>query len=128
MNKLNDTKEVKFHIGQIIQHKLFDYRGVVVDVDSEFSGSDEWYNAVARSKPPKEKPWYHVLPDGSDHSKPPKEKPWYHVLPDGSDHTTYVAERNLEKDESGKPINHPAVGMFFSDFKDGTYITNKGFN
>ncbi len=109
MNKLNDTKEVKFHIGQIIQHKLFDYRGVVVDVDSEFSGSDEWYNAVARSKPP-------------------KEKPWYHVLPDGSDHTTYVAERNLEKDESGKPINHPAVGIFFSGFKDGTYITNKGFN
>lgn len=109
MNKLNDTKEVKFHIGQIIQHKLFDYRGVVLDVDSEFAGSEQWYSAVARSKPP-------------------KDKPWYHVLPEGADHYTYVAERNLEKDDTGKPINHPAVAMFFSDFKDGSYITNKGFN
>ena len=109
MNKTNDTKKVKFHIGQVIQHKLFDYRGVVIDVDSEFSGSEQWYNAVARSKPPKEKPWYHVLPDGSAHG-------------------TYVAERNLEKDETGKPIDNPALDMFFSGFKDGTYITNKGLN
>ncbi len=109
MNKINDTKEVKFHIGQIIQHKLFDYRGVVLDVDSEFTGSEQWYNAVARSQPP-------------------PEQPWDHVLPEGADHYTDVAERTLEKDETGKPINHPAVGMIFSGFKDGSYITNKGFN
>ena len=64
---MSETKSVKFHIGQVIQHKLFDYRGVIVDVDSEFDGTDEWYSTVARSKPPKDKPWYHVLPEGADH-------------------------------------------------------------
>ncbi|HSG30911.1 MAG TPA: heat shock protein HspQ [Thermodesulfobacteriota bacterium] len=109
MNEIDKTIEGKFYIGQVIQHKLFDYRGVIVDVDSKFEGSEEWYEAVAQSRPPKEKPWYHILPDGSAHK-------------------TYVAERNIENDKSGKPIEHPAVGAFFSGFKDGTYITNKGFN
>jgi len=103
---MSETKSVKFHIGQVIQHKLFDYRGVIVDVDSEFDG---WYSTVARSKPP-------------------KDKPWYHVLPEGADHYTYVAERNLEKDDTGKPIDHPALNLFFSEFKDGSYITNRAVN
>ncbi len=32
-----------FRIGQIVRHKLFDYRGVVYDVDPVFSSTDEWY-------------------------------------------------------------------------------------
>jgi heat shock protein HspQ len=48
----------RFHIGQVIHHRLFDYRGVVVDVDPVFSGSEQWYDHVARSRPPKDKPWY----------------------------------------------------------------------
>jgi hemimethylated DNA binding protein len=27
----------KFAIGQVVQHKLFDYRGGVIDIDSEHS-------------------------------------------------------------------------------------------
>ena len=30
----------KFHPGQVIQHRLFDYRGVVVDVDPTFQLAD----------------------------------------------------------------------------------------
>ena len=73
------TVKAKFCIGQIIHHKMFGYRGVIVEVDREFKNSDEWYEMMARTRPPKNQPWYHVR-----------------VL-DGK-HMTYVAERNLEID------------------------------
>jgi len=53
----------KFAVGQLIHHILFNYRGVIIDIDPEFYGTEEWYNQVARSRPPKDKPWYHVLGD-----------------------------------------------------------------
>jgi len=92
----------KFHIGQIVHHRLFDYRGVIADVDPVFSGSDDWYDQVARSRPPKDKPWYHVLVDGATHE-------------------TYVAERNLEDDTSAEPVRHPLVERLFAGIDDGIY-------
>lgn len=92
----------KFHIGQIVHHRLFDYRGVVVDADPAFAGSDEWYDQVARSRPPKDAPWYRVLVDGGEHE-------------------TYVAERNLEDEPSGKPISHPLVDRLFAGLENGRY-------
>jgi heat shock protein HspQ len=94
--------EAKFGVGQLIHHLRFDYRGVVVDVDASFQGSDQWYDQVARSRPP-------------------KDRPWYHVLVDGAEHTTYVAERHLEADDTGQPIAHPLLGEFFDEFSDGRY-------
>ncbi len=44
--------EAEFQVGQIIHHKLFDYIGVVFDVDPTFQGTDEWYEQAARSRPP----------------------------------------------------------------------------
>ena len=70
--------QVKFSIGQLVHHRLFDYRGVIVDVDPFFLGSEEWYEHVAKSKPP-------------------KDQPWYHVLVHGGNGRTYVAQRNLEE-------------------------------
>ena len=93
---------VKFAIGQLIHHRLFGYRGVVVDVDATFQHSEEWYQQVARSRPP-------------------KDEPWYHVLVDGSDDTTYVAEQNLEPTDDDRPIRHPLVGVFFDEYRDGRY-------
>jgi len=92
-----------FFIGQVIHHTKFDYRGVIIDVDAEFEGSEEWYQQVALSRPP-------------------KNKPWYHVLVDNSNQFTYVAERHLEQDQSNEAINHPAVDMYFEDFVNGVYI------
>jgi heat shock protein HspQ len=100
--QLTDQK-AKFSIGQRVHHRLFDYRGVIVDVDPEFSGSDAWYEQVARSRPPKNKPWYRVLVHQAEHQ-------------------TYVAERNLEADTSSEPIEHPELGSFFSELKDGSYV------
>ena len=93
----------KFNIGQLIQHRLFDYRGAIVDVDATFQGTEEWYEQMAKSRPP-------------------KDQPWYHVLVDGSEHMTYVAERNLEADPLNEPINHPLLDHFFNDFREGRYL------
>ena len=54
-----------YSVGQIIHHLRFDYRGVIVDVDATFQGTEEWYVEMAKSKPPRDKPWYHVLVDQS---------------------------------------------------------------
>ncbi len=94
--------EAKFNVGQLVHHKRFGYRGVVIDVDPEFEGTEEWYNTVALSRPP-------------------KDKPWYHVLVHDADQVTYVAERHLEPDETGEPIKHPALNEFFQVFENGAY-------
>jgi heat shock protein HspQ len=41
---------------------------------------------------------------------------------------TYVAERNLEPDESGDPILHPLLDRFFSVFREGRYETGDPVN
>lgn len=98
-----DQVQCQFYVGQLVHHRLFRYRGVVVDVDPEFQGTEDWYDQVARSRPP-------------------KNKPWYHVLVHGSEQMTYVSERNLEPDPSKDLIVHPMVNHFFTRFEDGKYI------
>ncbi len=97
----------KFTIGQIIRHSKYEYRGVIVDVDPFFQGTEEWYEQMAVSLPPRDKPWYHVLVDGAEHS-------------------TYVAEQHLEADPSGHQISHPALGQFFDRFERGRYFLAAG--
>ncbi len=99
---LMQNQSANFHVGQLVHHVRFGYRGVVFDVDPDFQGSDEWYEEVARSRPPRDAPWYHVLPDGAQHA-------------------TYVAQRNLEPDTSHAPIRHPLVERLFERFENGRY-------
>ncbi|MBF0273614.1 MAG: heat shock protein HspQ [Nitrospinae bacterium] len=96
-------KESQFSIGQLVKHKLFNYRGVIVDVDPEFMLTDEWYEMMAKSRPPKDEPWYKVLVHNAIHE-------------------TYVAQRNLEKDDSKQEINHQDIKSFFSGFVNGKYV------
>lgn len=95
--------QAKFYIGQIIHHSRFNYRGVIVDVDPEFCGTESWYEQVARSRPPKDQPWYRILVDGAEHE-------------------TYVAERHLEDDADHAPIAHPMVEEYFSGYENGQYL------
>ena len=106
MGTVTSITRARFSVGQLVHHRLFDYRGVIVDVDPTFLGTEEWYQTVARSRPP-------------------KDKPWYHVLVHDAAHTTYVAERNLEPDTSRDPIEHPMLQHFFSRFENGRYITDQ---
>ena len=61
-------------------------------------------------------------------SKPPKDNPWYHVLVDESDLKTYVAQRNLEPDETDEPVRHPDVRMYFSGLTDEGYTIRRQDN
>ena len=94
--------KAKFRIGQIVQHKLFDYTGVIFDIDPFFQGSNEWYEQVAQSRPP-------------------KKKPWYHVLVHKAEHTTYVAEQNLDLEKHLKSIQHPLINSLFVKFDGSQY-------
>ena len=102
-------KQAKYSIGQCIHHRLFDYRGVIVDVDAVFSGTDEWYENIAKSRPPRAEPWYHVL------------------VHDTGDET-YVAEQNLSEDASNEPVNHPLLDEFFVGYREGVYLTGRQSN
>lgn len=41
-----------FSVGTLIHHRLFQYRGVIFDVDPVYQGTEEWYAQMARSRPP----------------------------------------------------------------------------
>ena len=103
------SNKAKFKIGEIIHHRLFDYSGVIFDVDPIFQGSEEWYSQVARSRPPKNEPWYHVLVHAAEHS-------------------TYVAEQNLDLEEQPKAIQHPLINSLFTKFDGFQYHLKAKFN
>ncbi len=93
----------QFNVGQLVRHRKFAYRGVVFDIDPVFCESDDWYETMARSRPP-------------------KDKPWYRVLVDGERHTTYVAERHLVDDDEATMISHPLIEELFAGFEQGRYV------
>jgi len=103
MGTVTSIRRARFAVGDLIHHRLFDYRGVVVDVDPNFQSSQVWYDTVANSRPP-------------------KAEPWYHVLVDRALNPTYVAERNLERDSLREPIDHPLLSQFFRGFEAGRYV------
>jgi heat shock protein HspQ len=109
MGTVTSISRANFSIGDLVHHQLFDYRGVIVDVDATFQLTEDWYETVARSRPPKDKPWYHVLVHGAAHS-------------------TYVAENNLERDASAEPISHPMLRQYFARFEDGRYFPEDRVN
>lgn len=94
----------QFQIGQLVRHKRYGYRGVVVSVDDVCDAEDEWYE--------------------SNQTQPDRDQPWYHVLADGSDQVFYPAESSLEADASEAAVDNPHVNEFFGEFLDGVYVRN----
>lgn len=93
----------RFYVGQIIYHRRLHYRGVVLDVDPCFKGSQRWYESVARSRPERNQPWYRILVDGTDEE-------------------TYAAESDLQPALVCGPVDHPAVERVFSGYASGRYL------
>ena len=93
-----------FEPGQLVQHRRYGYRGVVVERDEFCQADDKWY--------------------AKNQTQPARDQPWYHVLVDGSSTCTYAAAENLVADSSALPIEHPLLPHFFSQFKNGIYIRN----
>ena len=97
--------QAKYALGQVVRHKKHPFRGVVFDVDPEFSNTEEWYAAIPEdSRPAREQPFYHLLAEN-----------------DQSYYVAYVSEQNLVADYSGEPVEHPDLAEFFGDFSDGHY-------
>ena len=94
-----------FGIGDVVRHRMFDFRGVIFDIDPVFANSEEWYESIpAEVRPPREQPFYHLLAENGD-----------------SSYTAYVSQQNLLDDSDGGPVDHPAVSELFEDFAKGRY-------
>jgi heat shock protein HspQ len=97
--------EARFAIGDIVRHRLFDFRGVVFDVDPEFANTDEWYEAIpADIRPNKDQPFYHLLAENSETA-----------------YVAYVSQQNLVADDSEEPVDHPAIADMFERQEGGRY-------
>ena len=96
----------RFHIGDIVKHRIYPFRGVIFDVDPVFSNTEEWLMSIPEA----------VRPD--------RNQPFYHLFAENAETTyiAYVSEQNLLNDDSGKPVTHPQVGEFFAGMEDGRYV------
>src|ERR1044071_8613950 len=92
-----DIPLARFAIGDVVRHRIFDFRGVIFDVDPEFANSEEWYQAIPEAlRPRKDQPFYHLLAENSE-----------------TTYVAYVSQQNLVHDENEDPIEHPELsGMF----------------
>ena len=99
-------RTAKFRLGQVVKHRIFPFRGVIFDVDPEFSNTEEWYEAIPEDiRPRKDQPFYHLLAENAEA---------YYVA--------YVSEQNLVSDNSGDPVEHPQVAEVFAELRDGAYV------
>lgn len=61
-----------FNIGQAVRHRMFDFGGIIEDVDAVFAGTEAWYEAIPEaSRPDRNQPFYHVqvnTDDGEAHA------------------------------------------------------------
>jgi heat shock protein HspQ len=95
----------RFAIGEVVRHRLLDFRGVVFDVDPQFASSEEWYEAIPEAM------------------RPARDQPFYHLLAENADATyvAYVSQQNLVHDDSDEPVDHPAIGTMFDSFDGERY-------
>ncbi len=103
------TLKAGFNLGDIIIHREQKFRGVIVDVDADFQGSQDWYDQYTTNEPA-------------------KNAPWYHVLIDEESTMAYVSEQNIYVDSSNTEIDHPMVDDVFEDYKSGHYLPRQTIN
>lgn len=102
---MSKTRTAKFTIGQVVRHRLFPFRGIVFDIDPEFSNSEEWYQSIpAERRPRKDQPFYHLYAENAE-----------------TEYVAYVSEQNLLLDNSDEPLRHPQVAEIFEKDDRGSY-------
>jgi len=100
----------RFGIGDVVRHKLYDFRGVVFDIDTVFANSEEWYESIPKDvRPHRDQPYYHLLAENEDDA-----------------YVAYVSQQNLVGDGEGGPVEHPSVEQLFEDFRGGRYRLRRG--
>src|SRR4029079_3614414 len=105
MGQKIDFPLARFAIGDVVRHRLFDFRGIIFDVDPEFANSEEGYQAIPEDlRPPKDQPYYHLLAENAE-----------------SAYIAYVSQQNLGVDESDESVYHPAIDAMFAGKEHGRY-------
>ena len=100
-----EITSTQFAIGQVVRHRHYSFRGVIVDVDPVFNNTEEWWNSIPEEvRPHKDQPYYHLLAENDD-----------------STYMAYVSEQNLLVDDTGEPVNHPQVAEVFGEFLGDSY-------
>ena len=110
-SRSNSSKKIKvykdplFNIGDIVKHRIYPFRGVIVDVDPEFSNTEEWYQSIpAEIRPSREQPYYHLMAENTE-----------------TFYTAYVSQQNLVGDGENGPLEHPDLEEIFSGMDHGKY-------
>ena len=107
MNPLSKPKNKLpvYCIGDVVRHRLYPFRGVIVDVDPEFDNTEEWYAAIPED------------------IRPEREQPFYYLLAENSEtyYSAYVSQQNLLADTENGPVNHPDIDDVFDGFEEGRY-------
>ncbi len=98
-----------FTVGDVVRHRLLDFRGVVFDVDPVFANTEEWYQAIPEGvRPSKDQPFYHLLAENAE-----------------SSYVAYVSQQNLVVDRTEEPVEHPALDGLFDGFTEGRYTLRR---
>jgi heat shock protein HspQ len=99
----------RFSVGDVVKHRLLDFRGVIFDIDPVFANTEEWYQAIPEGiRPRKDQPFYHLLAENAE-----------------SSYVAYVSQQNLVADASEEPVEHPALDGLFDGFSDGRYTLRR---
>ena len=100
-----DVTSAQFTIGQVVRHRVYPFRGVIIDVDPEYASTEEWWQSIPEDqRPSRDQPFYHLIAENDSQG--------YHA---------YVSEQNLLQDESGEPLQNPEVSEVFGDFLGDHY-------
>ena len=104
-NRIKVHKDPLFNIGDIVKHRIYPFRGVIVDVDPEFSNTEEWYESIpAEIRPSRNQPYYHLMAENTE-----------------TFYTAYVSQQNLVDDGDNGPLDHPDLDEIFSGMEKGKY-------
>lgn len=106
---MSRMRTAKYQLGQVVRHRVFNFRGVIFDVDPTFSNTEEWWEAIPEDmRPRKDQPFYHLFAEN-----------------DETEYIAYVSEQNLLADDTGEPVRHPQVADWF-DRREGSYCARAG--
>ncbi|XP_014681547.1 PREDICTED: F-box only protein 21-like [Priapulus caudatus] len=99
------SSKVKFRVGQVIKHKIWGYRGVIIGWDEDAKAPEWWVNQNHPDDKPdwRTQPNYSVIVDTRDRPTP---------------QSTYIPQENIEVLKQTKII-HPVLDDYFENY-DGT--------
>jgi heat shock protein HspQ len=105
------ASSAKFAIGQVVRHRVFDFRGLIFDVDPEFDNTEEWWLSIPEEvRPRKDQPFYHLFAENAE-----------------TEYIAYVSEQNLLPDASDEPLRNPLIEEMFVRDKNGAYRAKPTF-